>query len=194
LLRSGATLEIIGVEAVLGSLTRAVCRVGWLLPLCLLSVDHAGAHSRAGNTALGPHPRSINSPAPTNTVGTSTRLGFGLYDEGSPVPTDAEARLSFLCPSAASVRISIGQGVNPAPGSTYGVPLRQMSDGRSSRLGYNIYRDAERTQVWGSASSSALHVACTGGPQWVSIYGRAPAGQPVEAGHYSDSVLAAVLY
>jgi spore coat protein U-like protein len=176
-----------------GSWRRAVRIVGWLFPLALLSVEQADAHSRATARTLAADPMELRTPD-GGVVATSTRLSFGHYDEGSPWPNDAESQLWLTCGKGSTVSVTLGQGVNAAPGSTYELPLRQMSDGRSRRLGYNLYRDAERTEVWGTSSASGVRVACSGTPQALPIYGRAPAGQPAAEGSYSDSLLATVIY
>jgi spore coat protein U-like protein len=182
-----------------GSWRGAVRVVGWLLPLALLSVEQADAHSRAtasagaGARTLADDPFHLRS-SDGGAVATSTRLSFGNYDESSPWPNDAEAQLWMSCSKGAGVSIALGQGVHAAPGSTYALPLRQMSNGGTGLLGYNLYRDPERTVVWGSSAATGVHVACNGDPQPLRIYGRAPAGQPVQAGKYGDSLLATVIY
>jgi spore coat protein U-like protein len=56
-------------------------------------------------------------------------------------------------------------------------------------LGYNLYTDAARTQVWGDFfNGGTIQVAPAGTPARLDVYGRIPAGQNVATGSYTDSI------
>ena len=78
---------------------------------------------------------------------------------------------------------------------------RQMRSGTDS-LGYNLYTDAARSQVWGDGSGTSRTVAGSmrlnpGHPQDANphtVHAGAPALQDVGVGAYSDTVLMTITY
>lgn len=118
-----------------------------------------------------------------------TDLSFGQYDplgQNSSRELNAAAGVSMLCTRDARATIVMDAGRSPL-GSTRG-----LSSG-DQRVAYQIYRDADRTQVWGSGADALQFVS--GGvqnPQQFVVYARIPPGQEVASGTYSDVVTATV--
>ena len=71
-----------------------------------------------------------------------------------------------------------------------------MSSG-SDFLNYALYKDAARTQVWGSGlagGTTMAYAAATKNSTAVSVYGTVPQAQDVTVGAYADVVLATINY
>lgn len=120
---------------------------------------------------------------------TVTDLSFGTYDplgQNGSRELDAAAGVSMLCTREARAKIAIDSGRNASSGS------RGLAAG-GQRVAYQIYRDADRTQVWGSGAD-AMQFVSSGiqSPQQFNVYARIPPGQEVASGHYSDTVTATV--
>lgn len=162
--------------------------VGWFVALTLVGAGHADALTQSRLLTV------TATVTQTCSIDATTELSFGFYAPGTPAPTDAVGQLAFSCNDGASVLVSMGQGSNPAAGSSGDTPLRRMSSGGGHMLAYNLYRDAARSLVWGDTQSSSLQMFTSSTPQALNIYGRIPPGQSVLSGNYSDIVLATVTY
>jgi spore coat protein U-like protein len=123
---------------------------------------------------------------------------FGGYDVFSPTSLDTSATILLTCsraggPQNTSVTIAIGPGAYGGGGAS-----RKMKTHGGDLLGYNLFRDAGRTAVWGQvagfdAVTQTLAVPNKSSAQLgVTIFGRIPAGQNVSKGSYADSVVVTV--
>lgn len=119
-----------------------------------------------------------------------TPLSFGPYLAVANV--DASTGIVVNCtPGGRRARIALGQGAHPALGSDPLVnPLRRMEGPTVGVdfLSYQLYSDAGRATVW-----TENPIVGPGAPQaypktW-TVYGRVPAGQVVNAGVYTDTVV-----
>jgi len=128
-----------------------------------------------------------------------SNLVFGGYDVFSPASLDTSATVIVTCsrdggPQNTNVTIAIGRGTHG--GSTSSRKMK-MNGGGGDLLGYNLFRDAGRTAVWGEtgldAFTQTLAVPNNFSAQLTAtIFGRIPAGQDVSMGTYSDSVVVTV--
>jgi spore coat protein U-like protein len=112
-------------------------------------------------------------------------LDFDTYDATAGDLNDS-GTITVNCTQGSAFWIGLDLGANPA-GAT-----RQMANG-TSRLQYQLYRDAARTQLWDNTDGGLGTVAATQigaglGAQPISIYGTIPGNQLVPVGYYSDSV------
>jgi spore coat protein U-like protein len=129
-------------------------------------------------------------------------LAFGAYDPVSTnrvTPRDASATLAVACTAGSPAYITLGQGTTAASGSTNAAPLRQMNDGGSNVLAYDLFSDTTRLVVWGNTGSTTvagtgLGITPDGTSQNIPVFGRIPAGQNVPAGTYGDTVVATVQF
>ena len=116
-------------------------------------------------------------------------LSFGQYDplgQNGTQGVNAAAGVSMLCTRDARATIVIDSGRNPV-GSTRG-----LSSG-AQVVAYQIYRDAGRTQVWGSGANALQFVSAgVQNAQQFVVYANIPPGQEVASGSYSDVVTATV--
>jgi spore coat protein U-like protein len=120
------------------------------------------------------------------TISVSAGVAFGTYNVFAPNPLDADGRFTWRCSrnTYPSIQVTLTRG-----GSATFTP-RTLSSG-ANRLSYNLYLDSGRTIVWGdvTAGTQAYYATYPGsGSLAVSIFGRAPAGQDVAVGPYTDTV------
>ncbi len=132
--------------------------------------------------------------SPANCSVSGSTVPFGTYDIFALSPTDTVGTVSVSCydPGNANVsaRVEFGAG-------QYGYFAgRAMKwTGGAVVIGYNLFTDAARTQVWGDGSGSTVAVTIktkVGVVTPIPIYGRMPAGQDVAAGIYADRVTVTV--
>ncbi|MES2831322.1 MAG: spore coat protein U domain-containing protein [Pseudomonadota bacterium] len=110
---------------------------------------------------------------------------------------DATGSVSTLCTNGATATITLGQGLNAAPGSTDAVPLRRLSSGGGSPtyLNYSLSQDASRTVAWGNTLATGVLVNGTGNLAPVTAYARLPSAQVnATVGTYTDTVIATVTF
>ncbi len=158
------------------------------LAAALFGSPRAHAATQSSNLQVG---ASINIRCTVITV----PLSFGNYRVTDPTPLDVQGAISLNCtPSNFTIRIRIGEGLNPGAGSNNPNPVRQMGDGLGNFLNYNIYRNAARTQVWGGTNPTGVNPPNGPWPMLLPVYGRIPAQQSVQPGTYSDTVAVTVLF
>lgn len=124
-------------------------------------------------------------------------LSFGSYDVNDPTPLDAAGSISINCTSSIInllMHLRLGQGQQPAPGSSTSTPLRRMTDGNGHFLRYDIYRNTARSQVWGDTLLTAVFPGFGPYPVQLNVYGRIPPQQLVEPGSYADTVQATIWF
>jgi spore coat protein U-like protein len=112
-------------------------------------------------------------------------VAFGPYDPigaNATLPRDATGQLAYRCRRAGPlIALSPGAGGSFSP--------RLLRQGTQT-LGYNLYRNAGRTEVWGDGSGGTFTLLGAAGRQTVTLYGRIFPGQPAAAGAYADTVIA----
>ena len=118
------------------------------------------------------------------------------YDTLAASPTDTTTSLSVACTLGAAAVITLGQGLNPAAGSTDAAPMRRAQNlvSATSLLSYYLYQNSGRTTVWGNTAVTGLSYTGTGVTTSTTVYARMPAGQNVIAGAYTDSITATITY
>ncbi|WDM68868.1 MULTISPECIES: Csu type fimbrial protein [Xanthomonas] len=146
-----------------------------------------------------------SAPAQADTVCTvtlGTPLAFGNVAANGP--TDGVASFNVSCATAAlsvlgSARVSLCLDLGPGSASAGVYTPRRMSNATGDSLGYQIYSDAARSQIWGATGSAApspmlLTLAypvpiITGGSQTttVTLYGRIPGNQILSVGNHASA-------
>ncbi len=121
---------------------------------------------------------------------TTEDVTFGNYDPvvaNKTTPLDGAGGITVTCTQGTVATIGIDVGSN-SQGTT-----RRMSGG-TNFLGYELYKDTGRTQIWGTTGAAAmvLPAAPTMQARTYPIYGRVPQAQDVPTGAYLDRVLATV--
>ncbi|MBI5066753.1 MAG: spore coat protein U domain-containing protein [Deltaproteobacteria bacterium] len=121
------------------------------------------------------------------TVRTATGVAFGTYDpigQNATLPRDAAGQLGYRCRLVRPL-VSLSAG-----GAGTFLP-RRLRQGAQA-LGYNLFRDAGRTEIWGDGTPGTFTVLGQRGTRTLPIYGRIFPGQPAAAGSYADTVVATV--
>jgi spore coat protein U-like protein len=113
-------------------------------------------------------------------------VAFGSYNVFSASPLDATTTIAYRCgPQDQNIAVWLSTGTS----GTFA--YRTLVSG-SNVLRYNLYLDAACTLIWGDGTggSSAYYIADPPKNVWVdlTVYGRAPAGQDVPAGSYTDTI------
>jgi len=120
---------------------------------------------------------------------TATDLAFGNVGLVT-ANVDATSTLTITCTSGTAYTIALNAGT--AAAST--IANRRMASGANS-LGFQLYRDAGRSQIWGETSGTdTLGGSGTGSAASVTVYGRiAPQAAP-PAGAYETTITATITY
>jgi spore coat protein U domain-containing protein, fimbrial subunit CupE1/2/3/6 len=119
-----------------------------------------------------------------NTV--PTNINFGAYSVFGPAVT-ATSTFQIQCTPPATGNVTLTKG-----SSTTYTPRTMTKAGGS--LGYNLYRDAANTAIWGDGTSGTQYLSFTPVPGnttlTTTIYGTIPANLDSPPGTYTDTVQA----
>jgi spore coat protein U-like protein len=134
---------------------------------------------------------SVTATVTNNCTISTTPVAFGVYD---PVVAHASTNLDgtgtvvVTCTKGAVTTVGLGLGSN-VTGST-----RRLKDAGTNYLTYELYRDAGRVTVWGTAGGALLSpgAAPSKAARTFTVYGQIPANQDIPAGTYTDTVVATV--
>jgi spore coat protein U-like protein len=158
----------------------------------------------AGHAYAGPSPQSssfqVTASVANSCIITSTsNIAFGAYDPAQTHFTtalDANGSVNVRCTRGTAALVTLGEGNQAAATSTCAAPLRQMTDGGTGRLRYDIYQDATRATPWGcdTTNDQGFTAAASNVATTLTTYGRIPAGQDVAAGNFTDTVTVTVTF
>ena len=137
------------------------------------------------------------------TIGT-TGVAFGAYDPTVTTPDDSTGSVRVTCiytgPGGAD---STNYTVTLSTGASGTYSPRRLSAG-ASRMNYNLFRDAGRSQIWGNGTAGTsivtgnLKVGPGAGNNTRTanhpVYGRIPALQDADTGNYSDTILVTLTF
>lgn len=174
-----------------------MCKSRLFLTLSCLAASSAAFAGASPQTATF----QVTANVASSCTVSATDLAFGAYDPADANATaarDATGTVRVRCTRGTSTAVAaLDQGANPATGSTCASPLRQMSDGGTLRLRYDIYQDAGRATVWGCDPTNGLSIPTFTSsltPVTLTTYGRIPAGQDAAIGSYTDTVQVSVTF
>jgi len=130
----------------------------------------------------------LHAQCTVSTIG----VNFGSYDPLSPMPADSTGVIDIDC--TRSERVAIGIGASPNSGGFNPRRLRQASG--LDFLDYNLYTESDLARIWGDGSQGTSIVYENAKKKKklsiLPVYARAPAGQDVHAGQYSESLLVTI--
>jgi spore coat protein U-like protein len=135
---------------------------------------------------------------------TTTGVAFGIYDPLASTSDDSVGTVTVTCGYVApGGTITVPFTLQLSAGGSGNFAQRQLASGTKT-LGYNLYRDAARSQIAGSGTggtytiTGSLTVGSGSGnrtrSQSYSIYGRVPALQDAAAGTYGDTIVATLTF
>jgi len=136
---------------------------------------------------------SVDATVVEGCVITTSPVSFGNYNALAATPTTAQGGITVTCPTGTAWEVLLGQGVQPATGSSDANPARQMANG-ANRLGYGLFTDTAHSVNWANATGAGVTGTGDGTAHTTPVYGSIPAGQNVPAGAYTDSVIATINY
>jgi spore coat protein U-like protein len=125
----------------------------------------------------------VNLTAPTT-------LDFGTNGVLS-ANVDTSSVVTLTCATSTAYSVSLDAGANPS--SAGDVATRRMKSG-SNYVGYQMYTDSSRSDVWGTAVGDLVAGTGNGIAQTLTVYGRVPAQTTPPAGTYTDTVTVTVTY
>lgn len=127
-------------------------------------------------------------------------VAFGVYNPLAAAPTTSTGSIAVTCTSTSNGTTTINLSASYSTGSSGTYATRTMRSG-GNVLNYNLYFDAAYTQVRGDGTNGTQNGSATlslGRNQSATatgvLYGRAPAGQDVAPGVYSDTITVTVTY
>ena len=121
-------------------------------------------------------------------------MDFGAYDQTATESLKATADVTSTCTLGGATTITISQGNTTVNDSSETSPLRQMTDGGSQFLNYNLYTDSTLASVWGNTIGTGAAVTATGSAVTTTVYGEIDPAQSVGAASFSDSVTVTLTY
>lgn len=154
------------------------------LTLATLGLVAGSAHAQVTNNM--PVQITIQNACNVSTVAPTT-LDFGT--QGPLIAAvDQTSTITVTCTTGANYNVALdgGGGAN--------INARRMVNAGNS-VGYQLYRDAGRTLVWGmTVGTDTLAGTGNGLAQSLPVYGRVPAQATPPAAVYNDNVLVTVSY
>lgn len=142
----------------------------------------------SGSGIAGFHTSVTATFANTCRITTATDLDFGVVT-ALTANRDQTSSIQLQCPNGTPWRVGLDNGSH-AVGNT-----RRMAGPGGHFLQYELYRNVQRNQRWGTALGTDTS-AGTGNnaSQSVTVYGRVPAQAIQRAGAYSDTVTITLTY
>lgn len=133
-------------------------------------------------------PMVVSIVVPKKCLVTGNTLNFGTVGTLA-ANVDASTNLSVSCSNTVAYSISLGNGQNGTSATT-----RKMKNGVNT-VDYSLYRDAGRTQTWGSTiGTDTASGTGSGNAVSVPVYARVPVQSTPAQGTYNDSVVITVTY
>lgn len=124
---------------------------------------------------------------------------FGTYSPFSPAPLDGTGNVQVSCSLVGVISVLVNYDILLSPGSSGTFANRLMSGGSYS-LSYNLYTTAGHSSIWGDGSGGTASVSdgyllgLLTTVRNYPVHGRMIAGQNVEPGIYSDTIVVTVNY
>ncbi|MEQ9506519.1 MAG: spore coat U domain-containing protein [Hyphomonas sp.] len=128
----------------------------------------------------------------------ATAMGFAPYNAHSGLAVDASSVVTTTCTGL--LFLGVSYEVRLDGGQEADILARKMRLGVSGNtLGYQIYLNAGRTNVWGNGVQGSVYTGTMllglfARTQTRTVYGRIPGGQMVMAGDYTDGPVMTVIY
>ena len=129
------------------------------------------------------------------TVGAAA-LTFAPYDPTSSSDLESSAEITSNCTYGGSAKITINEGGAKHGDSSDAIPKRQMANqnGNSSRLGYFLYQDSNRSVVLGNTTPTGKGFTAAQGDTITTVFASIPHSQAASYGNYTDTVLVTLTY
>jgi spore coat protein U-like protein len=131
---------------------------------------------------------TVTATVPASCTLSASTMNFGTY---SGLQLNVTATLTITCTNTTTYNVGLNAGL--ATGAS--VTARKMTGPASATLNYAMFQDSARTLNWGNTvGTDTLSSTGNGSAQLSSIFGRLAAGQSVNPGAYSDTIIVTVTY
>jgi spore coat protein U-like protein len=168
-------------------MTNNIRRAAFAAVLSYAAATPAFAQTAQGNL-------SVSATVSKNCVVSASPMNFGSVDVTNGQSVDGTAELSIRCTSGTDWTATADAGL----GSGATTATRLMQNGGSDVLGYTLYTDSARTNIWDDGEGEAANAIAgvgSGSGQLATIYGRVFSGQSgLPSGNYADTVQVTVTY
>ena len=128
----------------------------------------------------------------------ATGVSFGIYDAAATLPDDSTGSLTVSCSYTGGGVRDVSYVVTLISANSASPATRWLAAG-ASRLYYNLYRNAARTEIWGDGTGGSYVVSGSVKPgpgvgnetrtAIYTVYGRVPERQDADAGSYADTIV-----
>jgi len=144
--------------------------------------------------------RLIITKACTITAAAATDVDFGSALSTAATPLNAQGSITAQCSALTPYTIALNAGTNA--GTANDVTTRRMRNTdalvtSNNFVGYQLYRDAARTNVWGATSGTNTQAGVgNGANQPYIVYGQVanPSVNNASPGNYLDTITATITY
>ena len=165
-----------------GILVRGTAAAGFAVLACLTTPALAA-------TATGSFAVRITITTECKLVSASD-LDFGSHGV-IDANLDSTSAISVQCTTGTPYNVGIGLGT----GSGASLTARLMTGPGAATVSYNLYRDVNHTNVWGTTVlTDTVSGTGNGAVQPITVFGRVPPQSTPGAGAYSDTVAVTVTY
>jgi spore coat protein U-like protein len=158
-------------------------------------IDYGYSGSFSCGTTLSPRvqavPFVVRATNNSNCLVSATDLDFGVQTDLSSATLSTNA-IYITCTAGTAYTVGLSNGTSGATSPA----LRKMTNTTTTdTVGYSIYLDAARSQVWGSGTSGGMAAAVgTGLAQGYVGYGKIPAQATPAPLSYADTVVVSITY
>lgn len=132
-------------------------------------------------------PFTVRANVASNCLVTAQNINFGSHGV-LDADIDGVGELAVTCSPRTNYSVALSNGLNGT-----GPENRRMVLGAQS-VTYGLYRDAARSQPWGTSAGQMFSGTGTGAVQNVPVYGRVSPQPSPAPGIYTDTVIVTVTY
>ncbi len=123
-------------------------------------------------------------------INSASTLNFGGSQGVLAANVDQTSTISVQCTNTTPYNIALDAGIGA--GAT--VAVRRMTSGGNT-IDYSLYRDAGRSQVWGTTVlTNTVAATGNGAAQLQTVYGRVPPQTTPAPATYTDTITVTVSY
>ncbi|QYR52486.1 Csu type fimbrial protein [Lysobacter soyae] len=122
-------------------------------------------------------------------INTASDLNFGSVEGFITSAVNQTSQINLRCVGGTAWKLGLNNGIN-----ANGTQRRMKHSAAAEFVDYELYRDAGRSQRWGTTlNSDTQNGIGTGNAQTVTVYGQVPQ-QTATPGDYSDTVTVTITY
>ncbi len=119
----------------------------------------------------------------------ATDMNFGTLNGLLNSNRETTSSLSITCTQGTAYNVGLDNGEHYANG------YRRMAGPNGNYVKYQLYRNANRTQLWGNTiGTDTVTGTGTGSTQNLTVWGRVPPQTTPPAGNYSDTIQVTITY